>query len=88
MKQITLFFIVQVLEENLVFMFSKFLKTVMNGILWGKDTEGQSPRNSVRESVKYIILNFNSIKSMNKIITSLFLKKSIKAYHNSGRRPN
>ena len=77
MKQIILFFTFQVLEENLVFMFSKYLKEKMNGILNGRKT--------LKERIlKNIFVceihnpEYQLIKSMYKIITSLFLQKSLK----------
>ena len=77
MKQIILFFTFQVLEENLVFMFSKYLKEKMNGILNGRKT--------LKERIlKNIFVceihnpEYQLIKSMYKIITSLFLQKLLK----------
>ena len=55
MKQITFFLAVQVLEENLVFTFSKYLKETMNSN-WRKDTEGE---NSKKNMVKSIIMNIS-----------------------------
>ena len=38
----TLFFAIPVLEENLLFVFSKYLKETMNNFKWRKDTERES----------------------------------------------
>ena len=77
MNEIILFFTFQVLEENLVFMFSKYLKEKMNGILNGRKT--------LKERIlKNIFVceihnpEYQLIKSMYKIITSLFLQKLLK----------
>ena len=44
MKQIILLFAAQVLEKNLVFIFSEYLQETMNGILNGESTEGENPK--------------------------------------------
>lgn len=58
MKEIILFFAVQVLEENLVFAFTKYVKEKMNGILRGVKT---LRKRILKESssLKYIIPNVN-----------------------------
>ena len=48
MKQIILFFAVQVLEENLVLIFSKYLEKTMNGILHGGKSDGENPKKYIR----------------------------------------
>ena len=48
MEQITLFFAVQVQEEKLVFMFSKYLKEIINRVLTGGKT--------LRERIKKYLL--------------------------------
>ena len=58
MKQIILFFAVQVLEENLVFAFTKYVKEKMNGILRGVKTVRERILKE-SSSLKYIIPNVN-----------------------------
>lgn len=58
MKEIILFFVVQVLEENLVFAFTKYVKEKMNGILRGVKTLRERILKE-SSSLKYIIPNVN-----------------------------
>ena len=77
MNEIILFFTFQVLEENLVFMFSKYLKEKMNGILNG----GKALMERILKNIFVCEIHnpeYQLIKSMYKIITSLFLQKSLK----------
>lgn len=58
MKEIILFFAVQVLEENLVLAFTKYVKEKMNGILRGVKTLRERILKE-SSSLKYIIPNVN-----------------------------
>ena len=77
MNEIILFFTFQVLEENLVFMFSKYLKEKMNATLNG----GKTLKERILKNIFVCEIHnpeYQLIKSMYKIITSLFLQKSLK----------
>ena len=82
----TLFFAIPVLEENLLFVFSKYLKETMNNFKWRKDTERESENNIFVFEILYS--KYQLIKSMYKTIASLFLQKSLNAYRNTGRQLN
>ena len=84
MKKIALFFTAQVLRRKFgVYIFK--VPPVDNewNYRWSKYTEVENPENSIFNIKKYQL-----IKSMYKIITSLFLQKSLEAYRNSGIQPN
>lgn len=77
MEQITLYFTIQVLGENTVYIFSKQLMKEMNGILTGGKT-------LKKKIIKITFVcerhypEYQFIKSLHKIITSLFVQKSLK----------
>ena len=88
MKQISLFFTVHVLREKS----GVYILKVPQGdhqwsLKWRKDTKGEDPKEiSPVYELHYSIYQF--IKSINKIITSLFLQKSLEAYRNSEIQSN
>ena len=87
MKQITLFFAVQVLRRKSGVYTFKYLKETMNGILNG----GKTLRERILKNVYVCEIHYSKYqlrKSMYKIITSQFLQKSLEVYHNSGIQPN
>ena len=87
MKQITLFFAVWVLRRK-------------SGVYILKVPQGDDQWNSKRriDTKERILKNisvceihyskYELMKSMYKIITSMFLQKSLEPYHNSGIQPN
>ena len=83
MKQITLFFAVQVLgRKSGIYV----LKVPQGDDEWNakrrKDTKGENPKNIAVCKMHYS--KYQLIKVMYKIITSLFLQKSLEAYCNAG----
>ena len=84
MKQISLFFAVQVLKRKSdVYI----LKVPQGGNEWNskrwKDAKGDNPK-KISPFYEIHCSKYQLIKSMYKIITSLFLQKSFEACHNSG----
>ena len=72
-----------------MFICSKYLKEAMKEIIIGGKTLRERILKTIFSTVKYIILaKYQLIKSMYKIITSLFLQKPLEAYPNSGIQPN
>ena len=65
-----------------MFTFRKYLKETMKGILNGGKTLGGRILKISPSKIHYF--KYQLIKNMNKIITSLFLHKSLEAYRNSG----
>ena len=87
MKQITLVFTVYFLRQK----FGVYiLKIPQEDEEWNskqrKDTKGENPKNI--SDYKILYSKYSLIKSMYKIITSLFLQKSLEAYPNSRIKPN
>ena len=76
MKQITLYFAVQVLRRK-------------SGVYILKVLQGDNEWNSKqRNDFEIYYSKYQPIKSRYKIITSLFLQKSLEAHLNSGIQPN
>ena len=74
-------------EDNLAFIFWKYLNETMNGIVNG----GKTLRKRILKNISVCKINYSKyqlIKSMYKIITSLSAQKSLEAYQNSGIKPN
>ena len=86
MKQINLFFAVQVLRRKSgVYIFWKYFKKTVNGILNGGKILSERVLKNV--CLRNTLFKYKLIKSMYEIITSLFVQKSLEAYHNSGTQP-
>ena len=86
MKQISLFFSVQVLRRKSgVYI----LKIPQGDNEWNskrrKDIKGENPKKNISS---LCISKHKLTKSMDEIITSLFLQKLFEAYHNSGIQSN
>ena len=87
MKQITLFFAVQVLRRKSgVYIFKVPQGEDEWNYKWRKDTKGENPTSNIF-ICEIHHSKYQLIKSMFKIITSLFLEKSLEAYYNSGIQP-
>ena len=83
MKQITLFFVVKVLRRKSVAYILKTLQGDVNGILNGEYTL----RERILKNISVCEIHYSKhqlMKNIYKIITSLFLSKSLEAYHKSG----
>ena len=88
MKQITLFFALQVLTRNSGLYIFKVPPRDDEWIYkWTKGIEGENSKNSIVVcEIHYS--KYQLIKIMYKVISSLFLQKSLEAYHNSRIQPN
>ena len=87
MKQITLFFAFQVLtRKSGVYIFNVAQGDDEWNYNWRKDNEGENPKKNIFVCEIYYS-KYQLIKSMFKIINSLFLQKSLEAYRNSGIQP-
>ena len=88
MKQIVLLFVAQVLRRKFgIYIFKIPREDDDWNYKWRKDTEGENPKiNTFVCEMHYS--KYQLIKSMYKIITSLFLQKSLEAYCNSGIQLN
>ena len=80
------FLLFKFVEENLVFIFPKYLKKTMNAILNGGKTLRESPKKIFVRKIHYS--KYQLIKSIHKIITSLFPQKLLEANRNSGIQAN